>query len=266
MDRGTFPSLLAPRSPAFGATQVDAPDWLANLPSLDTADIDSIDKQFRMRVESVQAVDRMIGELEQTLAATGQLDNTYLVFSSDNGYHMGEHNLMPGKQTAFDTDIRVPLVVAGPDVPSGQTVDAMMSSIDLAPTFLQLADATSTTPQDGVSMLDVWQGQPVPANWQRAVLVEHRGPVREALDPDLQSPRSGNPPSYEAMRTASSVYVEYVTGEREYYDTRTDPNELTNSYGSLDQQRRDQLHAQLAELQACSGATACQRATVPSGV
>jgi arylsulfatase A-like enzyme len=266
IDNGTFPSLLAPRTPAFGAASVDAPHWLESLPSLDATDVEKIDDQFRLRVESVQAVDRMVGQLEETLASIGQLDNTYFVFSSDNGYHMGEHNLMPGKQTAFDTDIRVPLIVAGPDVPAGRTVSAMMSSIDLAPTFLQLAGAEPTAAQDGVSMLDVWHGQPVPADWQRAVLVEHRGPVGAATDPDVQSPRSGNPPSYEAMRTTSFLYVEYVTGEREYYDTRTDPYELRNAYASLSQTRRRQLHDQLTRLQTCVGASQCQRATTPAGV
>jgi arylsulfatase A-like enzyme len=266
IDRGTFPALLAPQSPSFGVTPLDAPHWLADLPSLATADIDTIDQQFRLRVEAVQAVDRMIGQLEQALAASGRLDDTYFVFSSDNGYHMGEHNLMPGKQTAFDTDIRVPLIVAGPDVPAGRTVDAMMSSIDLAPTFLDLAQAEPTGLQDGVSMADVWRGEPVPTDWQQGVLIEHRGPVRAATDPDVQSPRSGNPPSYEAIRTASYLYVEYVTGEREFYDTRTDPDELVNRYGSLDQERRDQLHEQVTMLEACSGAEECQRATAPANV
>ena len=67
----------------------------------------SIDDDFRKRAQSVLAVDAMIGELQKTLAAIGQDRNTYFVFSSDNGYHMGEYRLMPGKMTAYDTDIRV---------------------------------------------------------------------------------------------------------------------------------------------------------------
>ena len=62
----------------------------------------------------------MIGEIEQALTADGFVRNTYLVFSSDNGLHTGEYRLMPGKLTAFDTDIRVPLVVTGPGVPAGR--------------------------------------------------------------------------------------------------------------------------------------------------
>ncbi|HEY2224993.1 sulfatase-like hydrolase/transferase, partial [Actinomycetospora sp.] len=195
-----------------------------------------------------------------------RLDNTYIVFSSDNGYHMGDHNLMPGKQTAFTTDIQVPLVVAGPGVPAGHTVDAMMSSIDLAPTFLQLARAQPTAEQDGVSMLDEWHGQPAPPDWQRAVLVEHHGPVDSALDPDVQPYRAGNPPSYEAMRTASSLYVEYDTGEREYYDLRADPYETNNTFATLALPRQLELHDMLARLETCKGPAECQHAASSAGV
>ena len=66
----------------------------------------------------------MIGELRAQLQALGVAQNTYFVFSSDNGYHMGERRLLSGKQTAWDHDVRVPLVVAGPGVPAGATVGA----------------------------------------------------------------------------------------------------------------------------------------------
>ncbi|MDT4915905.1 MAG: N-acetylglucosamine-6-sulfatase [Pseudonocardiales bacterium] len=266
VDQNSFPSLTAPQPPSFGVQPVDPPAWLADLPPLSSGDVKNINHEFRLRVESVQAVDRLIGQVERALAETHQLDNTYLVFSSDNGYHMGEHSLMPGKQTAFTTDIRVPLVVAGPDVPAGRTVDAMTSSIDLAPTFLQLADAQPTGVQDGVSLLDLWHGRTAPSDWQRAVLIEHHGPVDAANDPDVQPNRSGNPPSYEAMRTATSLYVEYDTGEFEYYDLATDPAELYNRYGSLSPQRRAELHGLLHRLQTCHGAVECQRAAAPASV
>ncbi len=266
VDVGTFAGLAAPESKAFGTTPVDAPDWLAALPSLSPRDIAAIDEQFRLRVESVQAVDRMVGQIERTLAATGRLDNTYIVFSSDNGFHMGEHNLMPGKQTAYDTDIQVPLIVAGPGVPAGRTVNAMTSSIDLAPTFLQLADAQPTAAQDGIGMLDLWHGKPVPPDWQQAVLVEHHHGVQGQTDPDVQPVRSGDPPSYEAMRTASFLYVEYDTGEHEYYDLRADPFENDNIYDKLSAQRHFELQEMLAELEVCKGSAECQRAAAPTGL
>ena len=81
----------------------------------------------------------MIATIEHTLAADGLSRNTYLVFSSDNGLHTGQYRLMPGKLTAFDTDIDVPLVVVGPGVPAGKTTNAMAENIDLAPTFAAIA-------------------------------------------------------------------------------------------------------------------------------
>jgi arylsulfatase A-like enzyme len=266
MDARSFPDLVAPESPSFDVKPTNALPWLAGLPPLSPTDIANINKGFEARVESVLAVDRMIGQLERTLAATNQLSNTYIVFSSDNGYHMGEHGLTPGKQTAFTSDIKVPLVVAGPGVPAGGTVEAMSSSIDLAPTFLQIGHAEPAAEQDGVSLLDLWHGASPPADWQRAVLVEHHGPVDGSNDPDVQPFRAGNPPSYEAMRTAQQLYVEYDTGDREYYDLTTDPDELHNIYSSLAVDQQRSLHQDLAALSTCHGAAECQQASISAGV
>ncbi len=264
IDKGTFPSLRAPRGPAFDRPPSGAPRWLAAMPPLSPADRAAIDRKYRLRVEAVQSVDRMIARLEQKLVAVHQLQNTYFVFSSDNGYHMGQYRLMPGKQTAMDTDIRVPLVVTGPGVPAGRTITAMASSIDLAPTFDAIAGAVPAEARDGVSLLPVLHGQPAPANWTRAVLVEHRGPDRQPGDPDRQPYRAGDPPTYEAMRTATELYVEYVDGDREYYDLRRDPAELHNIAATLSASRLASLHRTLAALAGCRGVT-CQSAAAEAG-
>jgi arylsulfatase A-like enzyme len=264
LDWGTFPTVRAPRTPAFDRKPTNAPSWLKDLAPLTTQQIASIDRGFRRRVEMVQSVDRMIGHIEQVLQAEHQLNNTYFVFSSDNGLHMGEYGLDPGKTTAFDTDIRVPLVVAGPGIPAGRTIDAMASSIDLAPTLLQMAGARPAAPPDGVSLLSLLRGQPAPHNWQRAVLIEHHGPDTNRADPDVQPESAGVPPTYQAMRTATALYVEYRNGELEYYDLTRDPYELHNIAGTLTPQRLAQLHTQLHALTNCHGATACQHAaTIP---
>jgi arylsulfatase A-like enzyme len=265
-DQGSFPTVRAPRGPAFDRQPTDAPPWLANLKPLSPTNTRRIDAEFRRRVEDVQAVDRMIGHLGATLAAMHQLKNTYFVFSSDNGYHMGEYRMRPGKQTAFDTDIRVPLVVVGPGVQPGSTINAMASSIDLAPTFQEIAGARPVATQDGVSLLDLLHGQPAPADWQRAILVEHHGPVTDPSDPDLQPPSAGDPPSYEAMRATTFLYAEYVTGEREYYNLTRDPYELHNLAGRLPAQQLARLHTELEALANCHGATQCQHAASTSGV
>jgi len=255
-DAGAFPGLKAPRGPAFDRLPTDAPAWLAGFKPLTGQNVAKIDEGFRKRAQAVQAVDAMIGQLEDTLKAAGVADNTYLVFSSDNGYHMGEHRLTPGKMTAFDTDIRVPLVVSGPGVPAGRTSKALAQNIDLAPTFQALGRAATPADVDGRSLVPLLRGQPA-ADWRTASLVEHHGPDVNRKDPDFPAKSSGNPSSYEAIRTATSTYIEYADGEVEYYDLSKDPDELHSTAGQLSVADHARLHAALTALKSCHDATTC---------
>jgi N-acetylglucosamine-6-sulfatase len=258
-DANAFPGAHAPRTPAFNTVGVHEPAWLSSFVPLDAAQVSAIDAKFRKRAQAVQAVDRMIGEIETELAAKGLTRDTYIVFSSDNGLHMGEHRLEPGKLTAFDTDIRVPLIVTGPGVAASRTIAQMAENIDLCPTFEQLAGARTPPTVDGHSLLALLRGRRTP-DWRREILVEHHGRVTDAGDPDLPTAGAGNPPSYEAIRTENSLYVEYVTGEREFYDLRKDPFELDNIAGSLPPAKLLLLHRALVRIEHCHGARACWRA------
>jgi N-acetylglucosamine-6-sulfatase len=202
----------------------------------------------------VLAVDRMIGAIQAELRALGAEQNTYVVFSSDNGLHTGEYRLMPGKLTAYDTDIHVPLVVDGPGVPAGAATNAMTENVDLAETFAALGGTSLAG--DGQSLVPLLHGG-AGTGWRNAVLIEHHGRSLSAEGPDQQSPVSGNPPTYAAMRTRRFLYVEYADGERELYDLRTDPDELDNLAASLFPAQADQLHAELMRLQECHGTEAC---------
>jgi arylsulfatase A-like enzyme len=249
-DLDSFPGLVAPRGPAYNKLPVNAPSWLAGNPVLTAANKTTIDTDFRKRVQAVQAVDRMIGDLRAELQVDGLANDTYIVFSSDNGFHMGDYRLMPGKMTAFDTDIRVPLIVAGPGVVAGATRDETVQNIDLAPTFERLSGGTVASNVDGRSLVPLLQGAAAP-DWRTGALIEHHGPDTAADDPDAQTVRNGNPTTYEALRTATYTYVEYDNGEIEYYDRTTDPNELDNIAGSLSATRLAALHAALAGLENC---------------
>jgi N-acetylglucosamine-6-sulfatase len=253
-DAHDFPGLVAPEPPSFDRLPTDPPRWLASHPPLTFAQMVQIDKAFRKRAQAVQAVDRMIGEIEKTLQAQGIAGNTYLVFSSDNGLHTGEYRLMPGKLTAFDTDIRVPLVVIGPRVPAGVRTNAVAENVDLAKTFAEIGG--TTIPSDGHSLLALWHGHRV-AGWRNAALVEHHGPHLAIADPDYQQPASGNPTTYEAMRTRTFLYVEYDDGEREFYDLRTDPFELHNLASLLSAAQGEQLHRELLAMEHCHNGAAC---------
>ncbi len=141
----------------------------------------------------------------------------------------------------------------------------MASSIDLAPTFLQIAGTQPAATLDGTSVLGLMKGEPAPPDWQHAVLVEHHGPVVAPADPDLQAPNAGKPPSYEAIRTAGLLYVEYDTGDRDYFDLNRDPYELHNLAGTASPHRLAELHARLQKLVDCHGTAQCQRAAGPGG-
>jgi N-acetylglucosamine-6-sulfatase len=264
-DANAMPGLNAPRTAAFNAPpDASAPQWLRAHPPLTPGGIAHIDADFRKRAQSVLAVDKMIGELEAAVAAIGEADNTYFVFSSDNGYHMGEFRLMPGKMTAYDTDIRVPLVVTGPGVPAGRTVEQIVENVDLNPTFVAIGGGTTAANVDGRSLLPLLQGEAV-SDWREAALIEHHGPVRNQSDPDFPEKRSGNPTTYEAIRGATWLYVEYADGEKEYHDLATDPDELHNTFAALPEARKASLHATLAALESCHGAQNCSAADSSRG-
>ncbi len=250
------PHVRYPRTPSFDTVPTAAPRWLAAQRPLTRLEKRQIDVAYRQRVRAVHAVDDLIGRLQRALIDNGLAQNTYLVFTSDNGYHMGEYRLLPGKKTAFDTDIQVPLVVTGPGVAAGRRVDQLASNIDLAPTFEAIGGAKIRPYVDGVSLLDLWHGQR-PTSWQRAVLIEHHGPNAARGDPDWSNAHGGNPPTYEAIRTADALYVRYASGTEEYYDTARDPYQLHNLAG---RGVAPTLRTTLSALATCHGAAHCQRA------
>jgi arylsulfatase A-like enzyme len=283
-DANAFLGLRAPQTPAFGvAPDASAPPWLKDIPDLSDGDVARIDREFRRRAQAVQAVDKMIGDLLAALAQTGEANNTIFIFSSDNGYHMGDHRLLPGKQTAFDTDIHVPLIATGPGIRPGGTVDEITQNIDLCPTFEDIAGVTPAPNVDGSSLLPLLYGQSVP-EWRAVALIEHHGPmVRTDEDPDAMDfqpdifaerrgarhrrpgaygdgRRHGNPPSYEAVRSARWVYVEYEDGAKEYHDLTADPYELRNSFSALGETQKSALHALVSAIQNCHDAEGCRAA------
>ena len=256
-DAGDYPGLRVPRTPNFDRLPSRPPLWLGARGPLTRRQIRVINWVYRRRAEAVQSVDRMIARIERVLQRDGVAANTYLVFSSDNGLHTGEYRLMPGKLTAFDTDIHVPLVVVGPGVPAGASTDAMTENVDLAKTFAGLGGAQLSG--DGHSLVGLLHGDD-PRGWRNAILVEHHGPDMSGRDPDYQNSAAGAPRTYEAMRTRRFLYVEYNDGEREFYDLRHDPFELHNLAYRLSVDQLAQLHSQLAAIEDCHDGTSCWRA------
>jgi N-acetylglucosamine-6-sulfatase len=275
---GAFAGTMAPHSPSFNEADVgDKPKWVSKLPPLTPSDIENIDLTFQTRLESMLAVQDLVAALVGALEAAGKLDNTYLFFTSDNGYHLGEHRLMPGKQTPYEEDLRVPLVVRGPGVPAHVTLPHLVGNIDFAPTFLELAGVAPHDEIDGRSMAPLLRSDPPPPeDWRQAYLLEHteekthrlregsllfRAPPHTLEPPDPQAflirPRSyvSRIPNFHGLRLRDSVYIEYETGERELYDLRTDPWELTNLASSAPPAQLTTLAFWLAAMRGCAGPT-----------
>jgi N-acetylglucosamine-6-sulfatase len=246
-----YEDLRAPRAPSFDEADVsDKPRWVRNL-SLDSAEERRIDELYSKRLKTMAAVGEMIGGLLRTLEQTGKLDNTYLVLTSDNGYHMGQHRLGLGKQTAYEEDIRVPLMIRGPGVPAGISRDEMVLNNDFAPTFADLAGLPPPASVDGrsfASLLDRSQRND-PASWRTAFEIRNWDSKRNEA-----SYRAATPvPPYRAVRTHRYLYVEYKAGDRELYDLREDPYELHSLHDSADKDLISKLDARLDALRDCAG-------------
>ena len=152
--RERLPGVPVPRPPSFDEEDVsDKPAWVRDNPPLDPEQIASHEDLYRKRLQSMLAVDDMIGRLVDALRKNGELDNTYIFFTSDNGFHMGQHRLTTGKWTAYEEDIRVPLIVRGPGVPEGRTLPHLVLNNDFAPTFADLAGAKTPYFVDGRSLV-----------------------------------------------------------------------------------------------------------------
>ncbi|WP_433225127.1 sulfatase family protein [Microtetraspora malaysiensis] len=239
-----FQDEVAPRTPSFDEQDMSAePLWLREKPPLTPKAVRRIDELHRDRLRAMLGVDDMVGSLVSTLEQSGQLANTYIFFTSDNGFHLGQHRLHPGKTTPFEEDIRIPMVVRGPGITPGSTIDRLCSTVDLAPTFAELGGATPPSFAEGRSLVPILRGEDVP--WRDAVLVEFFQPP--------YAPYAA--PTYSVLRTERYSYVEYGTGERQLYDLATDPYELRNVAATADPHQVDTFSARLALLRSCSGAT-----------
>jgi N-acetylglucosamine-6-sulfatase len=271
-----FPGLQEPRDPSFNTNNVDPPAWLGQRSAFVSRQIAAIDASYRKRAQAVEAVDKLVADTEATLAAEHLTKSTYIVFSSDNGYHLGQHRLDRGKQTAFDTDIRVPLIVAGPGVPARRVVPQVVQSVDLYPTFVQLAGATPAEQIEGHSLVPLLHPSSTTTPWRTVALVEHQGGNTDPADPDFERGGS-NPTTYEAIRISAqhlpgfsdpvdAVYVEYQDRqhETEYYDIKRDPYEQTNIAKELTSAQRSELHKTLIALESCHVGTTCWAAALPS--
>jgi arylsulfatase A-like enzyme len=259
--KDAFADEKVPRSPSFNEEDVsDKPPWIRNIASLSNKEISEIDDYYRQRLRSMLAVDEMVASLVQELKDAGKLDNTYIFFTSDNGWEQGQHRIPKEKGRPYEESSRVPLYVRGPGVSAGSKTDKLLVNTDFAPTFADLAG--TSFPSDGRSFKPLLEGEE--SSWRSAILLERLEESSENGEKKKENIESvGDYHPYEAVRSGSYKYIEYANGERELYDLEADPSELDNIYESADPSLVEDLKARLDALKSCSG-TGCQEAEDPS--
>jgi N-acetylglucosamine-6-sulfatase len=192
---------------------------IGNLPPLG-ANTGTSDETVLGRLRSLMAIEEGVGDILKALEETGQLNNTVMVFTSDNGYFYGEHGLSVERRLAYEESIRMPLLMRYPKaIKAGTTRDEFVLNIDLAPTLLELAGAVGQSNFQGRSLVPLLRGRR-PA-WRKSFLIEYYS--------DKVFPRILQM-GYKAVRDGRWKYIHYfeLQGMDELYDLKTDPYELKN--------------------------------------
>ncbi len=208
----TFAGDLPPRPPSYGEEDVsDKPIGLRR-PPLSPGSEDFIERYQVAELGALAAVDEAVEQIVGALEDTGRLDETVIVFTSDNGLMHGEHRFVSGKFLLYEPSVRVPLVVRGPGFTAGAEVATPVGNIDLAPTIAAVTGVDLLDPADGVSLLD----PSVTTGEDRAVLLEnfHAGE-----------------PNDRGVRTRRWSLITHTSGERELYDLAADPDQLESLDG-----------------------------------
>jgi N-acetylglucosamine-6-sulfatase len=250
---GAFATAPLPIDASFNEKNVkDKPGWIRKISRFGPGLIAKIQTRYQHRLETLLSVDDAIQRIVDELSAKGQLANTYLIFTSDNGFMQGQHRLHQGKFAPYEPSIQVPLMIRGPGIPPGSQPRTLVWNGDITDTILKIAGARPGLPQDGRSLLPYARdpnlrsfrpilietgppgatnepGTPVSAASGRRV---HFSKYVKNLDQDhtAQIARAIVAPRYRAIRTGRYLLVKYSDASRELYDLKLDPLELDSRY------------------------------------
>jgi len=144
-----FPDAKVPRTANFNPEEPSGVNWVQRLPRQSQENVDYNDEFYRSRLRALQGVDELVDGVVTRLKNHGILENTYIIYSTDNGYHIGQHRLQPGKECGFEEDINIPLIIRGPGVPKNATTEIVTTHTDLAPTILALVGTDLRADFDG---------------------------------------------------------------------------------------------------------------------
>lgn len=272
-----FATAPLPIDASFNEKNVkDKPAWIKKIGRFGPGLISKILARYQDRLETLLSVDDAVEKIVNDLEAKGALGNTYLIFTSDQGFMQGQHRLHQGKFVAYEPSVQVPLLIRGPGIPAGSRPPALVWNGDITSTILQMTGARPGLQQDGRSVLRYAQDPTLKST--RPLLFE-TGPPGTAFEPgsaaaaqagqtvklskyvknlDLdhtaQIARAISAPRYRAIRTGRYLLVKYGDGSREMYDISSDPLELSSVYKNARYfPVRKFLLKHLARLTRCSG-------------
>ncbi|CAG7915788.1 unnamed protein product [Penicillium olsonii] len=246
--KSLFSDFVVPRTPNFNPDSPSGVSWIAQPPQQNQTEVDYNDESYRNCLRALQAVDEMVDGVFKKLEDLGILEDTYVVYSSDNGFHIGQHRLQPGKRCGFEEDINVPLIIRGPGVPQGETTEIVTTHTDLAPTFFDML---------GIELREDFDGMPIPltrsgiedavSTRHEHVNVEHWGTVNsEGMygDTSVAGTKKNPENTYKALRLVGKEYNLYYSlfcnNEHELYNLTADPYQMNNLFSSSfkDQEKR----------------------------
>jgi N-acetylglucosamine-6-sulfatase len=270
----------------------DKPSFIREAEHLTPTDKKIYRTYYEKQLESLRSVDDGVKAVIDTLGAMGRLRNTYVIFTSDNGFFFGEHRLIGGKFLAYEPATHLPFLIRGPGVKQNTSTGELAGNIDIAPTILELAGVQADKSVDGRSLVPFLHDPSL--RTRRPLLfesfvetsdVDANGAISTAGEGDGGRP-GGNgstakratasassakahasllapPKDYEGIRLGPYKYIAWPSGEKELYDINKDPNELNNiardpNYYPI----RNFLHRQLRRFENCVGRE-CREVTPP---
>jgi N-acetylglucosamine-6-sulfatase len=245
--RDAYAGVRMPRHPNFNEKSMyDKPQVVADRPRLSPEFAAGVEENWRQEIESLMSVDEGVAQIVEALRRNGELENTLVVFMSDNGFMHGEHRALAEKVLPYEESIRVPIVMRGPGVPRTRIDRRLVANMDVTSTILDATDVLPGRVQDGRSLLELLADPG--AEWGRDILIENGNGANGV-------------PAYRGIRTYRYLYIEHrTTGEYELYDLKEDPYQLQSVDGH-DRYRKVQrdLALRLRELTSCAGANCLAR-------
>jgi len=241
--RDWFRNEPLPRARNFGAAnRYTKPQIVADRRRFTPEDVASIQENYQQELESLLSVDDAVGGLVNTLERTGELANTLIIYTSDNGFFHGEHGVRDSKVLPYEPGIRIPLIMRGPGVPAANRQKQLVGNVDLASTILEAAGGTAGRLQDGRSLFRLMRDRSL--EFGREFVIENGRGVNSI-------------PQYRGLRNNRFLYVRHDrTGETELYDLRKDPLQIKNLEDSDPYMPiRRAMSRRLRTLQRCRGRT-----------